>query len=361
MGAGVPSAPYGEITLPPDLPPPLEPHARPPAESPSAEAFRRRRGDRAAQALVSPWSASRARRVRVVALVLVIVGPLLGTLLALVLVPADPSDVVSVDGDRRVDLAVEATVRSIDAATGEMSVRLVLAVPRASALFAEGGSLRRAVTLYVSDAAGQAVRELPAGQPPGAAGITVALTGSRATRYPVDRYRGTLLVLARVGVGDGDTGRTEPDDGDAGTPITVGLSLRSNDPLFAARALDAVSTDDAAVVDLQVQRRWTVIGWAAFFVLVCWLLAISAASIGWTTVVHGLASPVWAWAFLIGVLFALPPLRDNLPGDPPGGALIDFAAYYWAVGIVTLTLVAMIGSWNIRVRRFPASPDAPRP
>lgn len=64
-----------------------------------------------------------------VALVLVIVGPLLGTLLALVLVPADPSDVVSVDGDRRVDLAVEATVRSIDAATGEMSVRLVLPCP----------------------------------------------------------------------------------------------------------------------------------------------------------------------------------------------------------------------------------------
>lgn len=328
------------------------PHPRPdlpPAPDAAAEALRRRRAERAALALVSPWSPRRAKRVRIVALLLVIVGPLLGTLFALVLVPGGSGDVATAEAPDA-QLRAEATLRGIDATNGEMAVRLVLSEGPAGAgdLFADGGVLADDLSIVVNDATGSSLHELEEGQRPGSLTVTVDLDGSRVTRYPLDRYRATVFVRALRGGPDGQ-------------PVPTTLTVQSNDPLFTARPHESMARDGTAVAQLTVQRRWTVVGWAAFFVLLCWLLAISSASLGWTTVVHGIAQPGWSLGFLIGVLFALPPLRAALPGNPQSGALVDFAAFYWAVGIVALTLVALVLSWNMRVRRSPHEPDAPPP
>ncbi len=301
---------------------------------------------------MAPWSRRRARRVGVVALVLGILGPVVGTAVALLLVPAEPGDVVPLD-DRAALLDAQGTIRAIDPETGEMALRLVLtrsasAPLEGNDLFDDGGALTEDLELVLNDANGQSTRTLPAGQPPGTVTVAVGMADSRTTRYPLDRYRATVLVIAQR-------------RGQEGRAVPLRLSLRSSDPVFTLDVVEDRSTDDVALVELRVTRRGTVIGWAGFFVLVCWLLAIAAASLGWTTVVHGIASPAWAWGFLIGVLFALPPLRNALPGAPPSGSLVDLAAFYWAVGIVALTLVAMIGSWNIRVRRAPHEPDSPKP
>lgn len=339
----------------PDAPPQLDPDARPPGTTASAEAIRRRRAERARQALVDPWSPERARRVRIIALVLIIVGPLLGTAFALLLVPAEPSDLLTPEADHRSALDVDATLRSIDPSTGEVALRLVLSAPTADhavddedPLFDESGLLTDDVALITNDASGQGLRVLEEGRPAGSVGVTIALSGSRVTRYPLDRYEAALLVIARRGGPDGEQ-----------LPLRVGI--RANDPGFTADATVTAEGEGAFAATLDIDRRITSIGWAGFFVLLCWLLAISAASIGWITIVHGTASPAWSFGFLIGILFALPPLRNALPGNPPGGSLVDWAAFYWAVAIVVLTLAAMIGSWNLRVRRAPHSPDAPRP
>ncbi|HMJ76348.1 MAG TPA: DUF4436 family protein [Iamia sp.] len=332
----------------PDTTPPPPPR---PDATPAAEAARRRRADRARQAFVAPWSRRRARRVGLVAVALGILGPVVGTAIALLLVPAQPPAIVPLDDDRVAVLDAEGSIRSIDPVAGEMALRLVLKAGPATPndLFDDAGSLTEDLVLVVNDANGQSTRTLTRDQPPGTLTVTIALTDSRATRYPVDRYRSTVFVVAHPA-----------DDPDEAVPLR--LSLRSSDPVFKVEvADDAATTDTLGVLELRISRRGTVIGWAGFFVLVCWLLAIAAASLGWTTVVHGIASPGWAWGFLIGVLFALPPLRNALPGAPPSGSLVDLAAFYWAVGIVALTLVAMIGSWNIRVRRAPDEPDSPKP
>lgn len=313
-----------------------------------------RRSDRARQALVAPWSKRRARRVGLVALVLVVLGPLVGTAIALVLVPSQPGDVVAADEAQPALIDARGTIRSVDPTTGEMALRLVLTPsltppPEGEGpLVDEADALLDDVLLVVNDAQGQGARMLPAGQPMGTVTVTVPLADSRATRYPVDRYRGAIVVVARR-------------DGDETRPVPLRFSLRSSDPVFTVDVAADRSTPEAAIVDLRIGRRATVIGWAGFFVLVCWLLAIASASLGWTTVVHGITAPGWSLGFLIGVLFALPPLRNALPGNPPSGSLVDLAAFYWAVGIVALTLVAMMGSWNLRVRRAPDEPDSPAP
>ncbi len=343
---------------PPSSPagPPDPDASSPEAAAPPAVSLRR--GDRARQALVAPWSRERARRVRLVALLLGVLGPLVGTAIALVLVPAEPGDVLPFDDEQAAVIDATGTVRGVDPVTGELALRLRLdrsdTVDRAEEdthVIAENGTLNEPLTLVVQSANGQFVQELPERVAPGTFTIALGLTDSRATRYPLDRYRATVFVAV-----------LRPSSDDEPDMVPLRLSLRSSDPGFTVDVVDKPSGDTStAVADLRVARRWTVIGWAGFFVLVCWMLAISAASIGWTTVVHGITSPAWAWGFLIGVLFALPPLRDALPGAPPSGSLVDLAAFYWAVGIVALTLVMMIGSWNVRVRRAPDEPDAPRP
>ena len=55
---------------------------------------------------------------------------------------------------------------------------------------------------------------------------------------------------------------------------------------------------------------------------------------------------------VVGVLFALPPLRASLPGSPPPGGLVDFVAFYWAVAVVGLTLLALVWLW-VREARHP--------
>lgn len=341
------------LTSPPDPPRPagVAPEASRPHETIVAEVLQRRRTERARDALVSPWSAGRARRLRLIALVLIIVGPVLGSLFALVLIPSGAGDEVAAIPDAPAALAVTATVRNVDATTGEVTVRLVPGQPttdEATQELFDGGVLAEDVTLGVNDSTGESVRVLPAGQAPGALTLTVPLTDSRVTRYPLDSYQVIVLVQARIGGPDGET-------------VPVDLTVSTNDPLFTTSAEEVLASSSASVVTLRVERRATVIGWAVFFLVLCWMLAIAAASIGWVTVVHGLPAPVWSWAFLIGILFALPPLRASLPGTPPGGSLVDFAAFYWAVGIVAFTLVALAGAWNVRVRRWPGSPDAPRP
>ncbi|CAN5756473.1 hypothetical protein BH24ACT4_BH24ACT4_15590 [soil metagenome] len=157
-----------------------------------AEAARRRRAERAREALVSPWSPARARRLRIIAAAVVIIGPLLGTLFALVIIPSDSSEVAEAVPEETAMIDVIATIRNVDATNGEATLRLVPGEPIVpgtaestnSDLF-EGPVLTRPVALVVNDVAGENVRVLAEGQTPGSLTVTVPLSDSRVSRYPL--------------------------------------------------------------------------------------------------------------------------------------------------------------------------------
>ena len=58
------------------------------------------------------------------------------------------------------------------------------------------------------------------------------------------------------------------------------------------------------------------------------------------------------------MLFALPQLRNGLPGSPPFGSIIDWAAYYWALGLVGVSLLALILAGNVAIRSVRTDSDA---
>ena len=127
-----------------------------------------------------------------------------------------------------------------------MALRLVLEPSSSTAPLPEDeeqvlddGILVEDLTIVVYDANGQGTRIIPAGQAPGTITVTVPLTDSRATRYPVDRYRATVVVVAQR-------------DGDPERAVPIRLSLRSNDPVFSVQLDDDRSSAEAGVVDLRI-------------------------------------------------------------------------------------------------------------
>jgi hypothetical protein len=52
------------------------------------------------------------------------------------------------------------------------------------------------------------------------------------------------------------------------------------------------------------------------------------------------------------LLFALVPLRTNMPGAPPIGAWLDVAIFYWVELALLIAMAVFIGSW-LRYRKPP--------
>ena len=99
-----------------------------------------------------------------------------------------------------------------------------------------------------------------------------------------------------------------------------------------------------------MHRRAAVIIWVLFFMALVWCIAMGGACVAWFIVVYAKDPPFWAFPFFAAILFALPTLRAGLPGAPPYGSLVDWAAFYWGIAILAGALIALLTVWNIEAR-----------
>jgi hypothetical protein len=84
---------------------------------------------------------------------------------------------------------------------------------------------------------------------------------------------------------------------------------------------------------------------------ISWTIALGCAGMMWWVVVFHAEIPFWCFALFASVLFALPTLRNGLPGRPRYGVLVDWAAFYWAIAIVALGLTLALIVWNVAAHR----------
>lgn len=248
-----------------------------------------------------------------------------------------------------------ATITGVAPATGELRARLNL-VPREELLDGDG-NLAEDLTMRVNDLRGLTAYELRAGDPLRPMEVTLALTDGSVTRYPFDTFRSRLAVAVT---------RSDGADG-APTPVPLVTDVRSivsELDVSATPALDEAGGTMLALVDLEVTRPLATTAYAIWTVVLMWGLAVAGVLIVWAVTIWGAEPPVWSYAYLVGVLFALPQLRDQLPGKPPPGTLIDYVAFFWSIGIVGISLIITLGLW-IRANRpgaigddeAPTSPD----
>ncbi|MDE3089868.1 MAG: DUF4436 family protein [Chloroflexota bacterium] len=97
--------------------------------------------------------------------------------------------------------------------------------------------------------------------------------------------------------------------------------------------------------EVLIQRSGTVIAFAVFIMALKWLLALSALFVALSVAVRGRKVELAMFSWLAALLFALPPLRNAMPGVPPLGSFNDFASFFWAEGIVALSLIIIVFTW----------------
>lgn len=287
------------------------------------------------QFVVRPWPEQRARRTRWVGLALLVLAPVVATVITWSGVASDmTSTVVEPAGSLEEDmLFVEATALNMDLQRNEMSFRLVF---RPSGSLTDGTRLQEDVTLVVNDLSGATARTYDAGTVMEPTTVVVGLSGSQL-RYPFDTYEAQLSLGALLGT----IRSQEPLPLD----VSVGVALDQ----FTVEA-QAERTPNTATVDLDMGRRTAVIIWVLFFIALVWMIALSSAAIAWFIVVFAKDPPFWVYALFAAILFALPTLRSGLPGSPPYGSLVDWAAFYWGIAIVAGGLIALMVVWNVEAR-----------
>jgi hypothetical protein len=266
------------------------------------------------------------------------------------------------DTDNPDHVTLTLLVQKIDPSTARINAQLEL--KGAGSLVDERThELNQDVTL-ISNAVSDRTAISKAHQRPEFASVQFALRDGTITDYPFDRYAAHFYFRALVG--DGPNQRAVPirvvfnnidtffklsptqeksiqvhqDDGEARTITTP-------QALFAASAT--------------VQRSTSTIVFAAFIMVFMWCLTIASLVAAWY-IASGRFGLFWsALAFLGTLLFALIPLRDAVPGDPPIGSLIDFAAFFIAEGVVSISMiVTVLHGYHIEIsnkKRGSVAPD----
>ena len=230
-------------------------------------------------------------------------------------------DVGSTASADRVD--IEATVIRVDAASGELTLRL-LVIPRGS-LTTEAGLSPGEDHEILTSAAVKTDPFFPAGERIPTVDVAVVLGGTSITAYPFDRHTAPIELTARYG------GRT----------VDVHLTLTNRDALFSASA-EAFSESQTAIVDLELRRSGSVLTFAIFMIAAMWALAIAVATGAWFVVSRrrGLVWPALGW--MAATLSAIAGFRNAAPGSPPIGSLIDYLAFFWAEAVIAVCVFTVV-------------------
>ncbi|HEY5091238.1 MAG TPA: DUF4436 family protein, partial [Polyangia bacterium] len=176
-----------------------------------------------------------------------------------------------------------------------------------------------------------------AGEHMAPATIRPDLNDGRIVDYPLDRYRVGLRLRAVEGAGSG------------GPPIAMRVTVWEGVLGYAIRSSEATPGKDGEL-DLRFDVRRT--DAQVFFALAAYgaMVVLACTSLGISFLMF--LGRRKAEATLIGALaalvFALPALRNALPGAPPLGVRADLAVFLWAELAVVIGIALAALSWARR-------------
>ncbi|MFD5830138.1 DUF4436 family protein [Lentzea sp. NPDC060358] len=260
---------------------------------------------------------------------------LIGFVLLLALVTAGSLMVYLVERDRgqreivlgdttsanRLDVSV--FVQKTDAVLQEISAQVE--VSPQGALADANGLPAKDVTLYTNGVKGD-VLPFKAGKTPSVADLRVAMNEGVITDYPFDSYEVDFGFAAEVD----------------GTAVPVTVTLVNADSFFRLTLVRNETTNDALMFSAAAERSVGTFAFALFIMVFMWFLSLAAVIAAWFAMKgrHGLLWP--SMSFMGALLFALVPLRNAVPGQPPVGSVVDFGAFFLAEALISLSLITTV-------------------
>jgi hypothetical protein len=194
-------------------------------------------------------------------------------------------------------------------------------------------SLSEAMSLEVAGVVGGHVSYV-ANQQPEPVDASMELVGN-LSQYPFDSYRWFVAMAMTSGPKSSTI-----------IPVRVVLSSTQHDWKVTPQ-LASVRTDGTVDINLFAHRSVGTVALALFEMFIMVAIAAIALCISYTAIAghHELSWGLFGW--LGAMLFALPAIRNTMPGVPGTGTLADYTVYFWALLTVALCLL-VIGITYIR-------------
>lgn len=166
--------------------------------------------------------------------------------------------------------------------------------------------------------------------------LDVPLTDGRLVMFPMDQYEGAIHAEASAAATTG----TEAER----IPVVVELNPVGH-AMQITPQLSRRSESGDSVLRLSLKRLLPVVVFIWFMAFVSAMLSLTVVLVV-VSVLTGRRKPELAMlGWMTALLFALPAVRNSLPGAPPLGAVIDYGSFFWAEALVGVSLMILVGLW----------------
>ncbi|BBX10563.1 DUF4436 domain-containing protein [Mycolicibacterium aichiense] len=213
----------------------------------------------------------------------------------------------------------------------------VLVIPQKSFLDPEFGNLTTDMVVQLCPCIEFGELTFPKGQVPRVAKTSLLATGD-ADRWPFDKYA-TETIGADVYVGSGNSRRFVPARVEVSGSL-YGWDVRSD---RTGPATHSGGADDNATVTFSRSRGPLSLIFGICLVLLTLPALALYAAIEMLLGKKKFQPPFSTW--FAAMLFAVVPIRNVLPGDPPPGSWIDEALVFWVLVALVVALVIYLVSW----------------
>lgn len=240
-------------------------------------------------------------------------------------------------------VTVTVLIQNVDPSTARVSAQLELKgsgslVDQRTHDFKEDATL-------ISNAVTNPTVVAKANERPEFVSVQFALRDGVITDYPLDSYTANFHFHALIGSGANERAvpvRAVFENIDAFFKVTPQQEQSIEVHQGGAAAKIIATPQSLFAATATVERSTSTVMFAVFIMMFMWCLTIAALIAAWF-VASGKLGLFWsALGFLGTLLFALIPLRNAVPGDPPIGSLIDFAAFFIAEGVVSISMIVTV-------------------
>lgn len=156
--------------------------------------------------------------------------------------------------------------------------------------------------------------------------LTMGIIGP-ITDYPFDRYDGSIELHVY---------------GADGKELPTAITVFNTDAFFEVDTAQQEPTNGGTLISLSIRRSASTMVFVIFIMLLMLGLAAAAATAAFY-ILHGRRGLIFPGCSLMAaMLFALIPLRNAVPGNPPIGSIIDFASFFIAEATIAISLISCV-------------------
>ena len=203
------------------------------------------------------------------------------------------------------------------------------------------GRLTQPVSVLITPSVTATEITFAAGRVPSPHEVMLPVSGL-VQNYPFDRYSFTYTVSAST-VSNGET---------IGVPLTVSTFFRV--PGWSLSAQDSQTfLGHQEVITGSIARDFSTIGIALLFLTLMIIIASLVIRVVRSVAANRMELTIAIAAWFTALLFALVPLRNAFPGQPPLGSWMDILVFFWVVAIVMVSL-ALVASMLLHRARITA-------